>query len=370
VPQAKAKKSISIDNAPEGGVEHINERAQLLLKTLIERYIRDGQPVGSKALLADTQLDLSPATVRNVVADLERLGLVHSPHTSAGRVPTEQGYRMFIDNLVAIKPLHSGEVQTLAGQLDASADTAQLIERASSLLSGVTQMAGVVMLPFQKQVPLRQIEFLPLSENRVLAILVFNEQDVQNRVIHTGRAYGLPELERIANYLNEQFIGKDLNAVRQHILSEMRGTREHVDRLMRSAIDMAHQVFDGEAGQQGSQDRGHDYVMAGVTNLMGYEEMADVTRLRQLFEAFNEKQDILDLLDKSMQAQGMQIFIGHESGYEVLDNCSVITASYSANDEVLGVLGVIGPTRMAYDRIIPAVDVTAKLLGAILNQRN
>ncbi len=368
VPQAKAKKPISINSAPEGGVKFIDERAQLLLKTLIERYIRDGQPVGSKALLADTKLDLSPATVRNVVADLERLGLVHSPHTSAGRVPTEQGYRMFIDNLIAIKPLHSGEVQTLAGQLDASADTAQLVERASSLLSGVTQMAGVVMLPFQKQVALRQIEFLPLSENRVLAILVFNEQDVQNRVIHTGRAYELPELERITNYLNELFIGKDLSAVRRHILSEMHGAREHMDRLMRSAIDMAHQVFDGEAGPD--HDCGLDYVMAGATNLMSYEEMADVSRLRQLFEAFNEKQGILDLLDKSMQAQGVQIFIGHESGYEVLDNCSVITASYSANDEVLGVLGVIGPTRMAYDRIIPAVDVTAKLLGAVLNQRN
>jgi len=368
VPQAKAKKPIAIEGSPEAGIEGINERAQLLLKTLIERYIRDGQPVGSKALLADAKLDISPATVRNVVADLERLGLVHSPHTSAGRVPTELGYRLFIDNLVAIKPLHSGEVQTLAGELDASADTAQLVEKASSLLSGLTQMAGVVMLPFQKQAALRQIEFLPLSENRVLAILVFNEQDVQNRVIHVGRSYELAELERIANYLNELFIGKDLSAVRQHILSEMRGTREHMDRLMRSAIDMAHRVFDGDGDGEG--DRGLDYVMAGATNLMGYEEMADVNRLRQLFETFNEKQAILDLLDKSMQAQGMRIFIGHESGYQALDNCSVITASYSANDEVLGVLGVIGPTRMAYDRIIPVVDVTAKLLGTVLNQRN
>lgn len=340
----------------------INERSQYLLKTLIDRYIRDGQPVGSKALAQDSQLDLSPATIRNVVADLERLGLVHAPHTSAGRVPTELGYRMFIDNLVSIKPLESAEVQNLAANLDPESDTSELVGNASSMLSGFTQMASVVMMPFQKQAAIRQIEFLPLSENRVLAILVFNEREVQNRVIHVSRPYSMPELEKIANYLNEQFMGKDIDAVRAHLLAEMQGAQETMDRLMRSAITMAQQVFE----KSGT----HDYVMAGETNLMGYEEMADVTRLRQLFDAFNEKKSILDLLDKSLHARGMQIFIGHESGYEVLDNCSVVTATYSVNDEVLGVLGVIGPTRMAYDRIIPVVDVTAKLLGTVLNQRN
>jgi heat-inducible transcriptional repressor len=342
--------------------EGINERAQVLLKTLVERYISDGQPVGSKALAENTQLDLSPATIRNVVADLERLGLVHAPHTSAGRVPTELGYRMFIDNLVTIKPLQSTEVETLSKKLNPEAGTSQLVEAASSMLSGFTQMAGVVMMPFQKQVALRQIEFLPLSENRVLAILVFNEREVQNRVIHTSRTYSRPELERISNFLNQEFIGKDVNSVRQQLLTEMQGAQEGMDQMMRSAIDMAHQAFEGVEP--------HDYVMAGETNLMGYDEMANVPRLKQLFDAFNEKQGILDLLDKSLQAQGVQIFIGQESGYEVLDNCSVITAAYSANDEVLGVLGVIGPTRMAYDRIIPVVDVTAKLLGSVLNQRN
>lgn len=339
----------------------INERSQYLLKTLIERYIRDGQPIGSKALAQDSQLDLSPATIRNVMADLERLGLVHSPHTSAGRIPTELGYRMFIDNLVSIKPLESAEVQSLAENLDAESDTSELVEKASSMLSGLTQMAGVVMMPFQKQAAIRQIEFLPLSENRVLAILVFNEHEVQNRVIHVSRPYSMPELEKITNYLNEQFMGKDLNAVRSHLLAEMQGAQETMDRLMRSAITMAQQVFEKGAS--------HDYVMAGETNLMGYGEMADVARLRQLFDAFSEKKGILELLDKSLHARGMQIFIGHESGYEALDNCSVVTATYSANDEVLGVLGVIGPTRMAYDRIIPVVNVTAKLLGTVLNQR-
>lgn len=342
----------------------INERAQYLLKALIERHIRDGQPVGSKTLAQDSGLDLSPATVRNVVADLERLGLVHAPHTSAGRVPTELGYRLFIDNLVSVKPLGEPEVQTIAEQLDAEVDTSTLLENASAMLSGLTRMAGVVMLPFQKQEALRHIEFLPLSDNRVLAILVINERDVQNRVIQTSHSYSRAELERIANYLNAQFEGRDLSAVRRNLLNQMQGDREHIDRLMHSAIEMAQQTSESDAGAQ-------DYVLAGETNLMGYEEMSDVTRLRQLFEAFNEKRAMLDLFDKSLQAQGVQIFIGQESGYEVFDQCSVVTATYSsADDEVLGVLGVIGPTRMAYDRIIPVVDVTAKLLGHVLNPRN
>jgi len=213
--------------------EGINERAQVLLKTLVERYIRDGQPVGSKALAENTQLDLSPATIRNVIADLERLGLVHAPHTSAGRVPTELGYRLFIDNLVTIKPLQSAEVETLSKNLNPEADTSQLVETASSMLSGLTQMAGVVMMPFQKQVALRQIEFLPLSENRVLAILVFNEREVQNRVLNVSRTYTLPELERISNYLNQEFIGKDVNSVRTQLLTEMQGAQKGMDQMQK-----------------------------------------------------------------------------------------------------------------------------------------
>lgn len=339
----------------------MNERAQHLLKVLVETYIREGQPVGSKALAQSSHLELSSATIRNVMADLERMGLVSSPHTSAGRIPTQQGYRMFIDNLVSIQPLASTEVQSLAGHLDPEADVDELVGKASSLLSGLTQMAGVVMLPYQRQVSIRQIEFLPLSDNRVLAILVLSDRDVQNRVIHVSRAYRMPELEQIANYLNEQLIGKDVSAVRRQLLAEMERAQQGMDQLMRTAIDMAQKVFD--------KAESHDYVLAGETNLMSYQEMADVRQLQQLFDAFNEKKGILDLLDKSLQARGMQIFIGQESGYDVLNNCSIITTTYSANDEVLGVLGIIGPTRMAYDRIIPVVDVTAKLLGTVLNQR-
>ncbi len=342
----------------------INERARCLLKALIERYIRDGQPVGSKTLLEESGLDISPATVRNVVADLERLGLVHSPHTSAGRVPTEQGYRLFIDNLVSVKPLTSPEVRNIADQLEGDEDMDALVESASSMLSSLSRMAGVVMLPYQQQTSLRRIEFLPLTEGRVLAVLVLGDYDVQNRIIHTTRPYGRSELERIANYLNAQFKGRSLSVVRHELLSAMQGAREDIDRLMREAVSMAEQVF--EADSQPDQD----YILAGETNLMNYEEMADVARLRQLFEAFNEKRTILDLLDKSLQARGVQIFIGQESGYQALDSCSVVTATYGADDDVLGVLGVIGPTRMAYDRVIPLVDVTAKLLGSVLKQRH
>lgn len=340
----------------------INERAQHLLKTLIDLYIRDGQPVGSKVLAQEARLQLSPASIRNIVADLERMGLVTSPHTSAGRVPTALGYRMFIDNLVTVKPLSSREVQSLSAQLSPDINTTELVDSASSLLSGLTKMAGVVMIPFEKQTALRQIEFLPLSDNRVLAILVFNKTDVQNRVIHTSRAYSAAELQSMANYLNQQFIGRDLATVRRNLLAEMEKAKVSMDELMRSAIEMGQKIFDNAGDTP-------DYVLAGETNLMGYQEMADMGRLKQLFDAFAEKRAILNLLDKTMQAQGVQIFIGNESGYEVLENCSVVTTTYSANDEPLGVLGIIGPTRMAYDRIIPVVDVTAKILGTVLNQR-
>lgn len=340
----------------------INERAQFLLKSLIERYISDGEPIGSSTLARDSRLDISPATIRNVLADLEKLGLLHSPHTSAGRVPTVQGYRTFIDNLLTIKPLNSGEIQSLHETIESAADTHTMLESASSLLSGITHMAGIVSLPNIEQNILRHIEFLPLSENRVLAILVFSKDDIQNRIILTSRSYTTQELQRIANCLNTEFLGEDVAKVRERILKEMCEAKDDMDRIMVSAIEMANKVF------QQSEDK-HDYVIAGETNLMQYGEMADVKRLRQLFEAFNEKQGILQLLDQSLGAPGVQIFIGSESGYDALNDCSVVTANYSSNDTIVGSLAVIGPTRMAYDRVIPIVDVTAKIISAALNQR-
>ncbi|MCI0508338.1 MAG: heat-inducible transcriptional repressor HrcA [Gammaproteobacteria bacterium] len=341
----------------------LNERAQHLLKTLVQYYIREGQPVGSTTLLRESKLELSSATVRNVIADLERLGLVRSPHTSAGRIPTVEGYRMFIDNLLTVKPMDQQEVERIKIRLSSGANTKVLVESASSMLSALTRMAGVVMLPDRKQAHIRHIEFLPLSDRRVLAIMVFDKGEVQNRIIHIDRNYSQQELVHVSNCLNTELVGKDVLRVRESLLKQMREARDSMDRLMLKAIEMAQQVFAEETPQ-------HDFVMAGEANLMKYEDMADITRLRQLFEAFNEKRGILHLLDQSLNAPGVQIFVGNESGYEALDDCSVVTATYSDGDRVLGALGVIGPTRMAYDRVIPIVDVTAKLLGTILKERS
>ncbi|MDX1604617.1 MAG: heat-inducible transcriptional repressor HrcA [Candidatus Competibacterales bacterium] len=343
--------------------EALNERAQHLLKVLIERYISDGQPVGSRTLSRDSGLDLSPATIRNVMADLEELGFLRSPHTSAGRVPTVRGYRFFVDSLLRVKPLQDREVLDLRRHFDVARDTGQLLQTVSTVLSGVTQLAGIVMLPRYNIQTLRHIEFLPLSRHRVLVILVLNEQEVQNRIIDVDREFSPSQLQQASNLLNERFAGTDLLHVRQRLLGELQATRESMNELMETALAMADQVFK-------DPDTAEDYVLEGQTNLMGFAELSDVEKLRQLFEAFSEKRQILHLLDRCIHARGVQIFIGEESGYQVLDECSVVTAPYAIDDRVLGVLGVIGPTRMAYERVIPIVDVTARLLASALNSRN
>ncbi|HTY49693.1 MAG TPA: heat-inducible transcriptional repressor HrcA [Steroidobacteraceae bacterium] len=343
----------------------LNERAQQLLRTLVESYIRDGQPVGSRSLSRDSGLNLSSATIRNVMADLEELGFVSSPHTSAGRVPTDKGYRFFVDTLLRVQPLPSGDVSEIRRHLDeVSQGSKAVVAAASQLLSSVTQLAGVVTLPNVRQSAITQIEFVGLSENRVLAVMVLNNSEVENRIVQLERYYSPDELRRAANFLNEQFAGRSPAQVRQEILRDLRETREHMNQIMLDAITVAQQVFG--AGDAAGQ---MEYVIAGETNLMGVGELGSMERLKRLFEAFNEKRDFLSLLDHSLRAQGVQIFIGHESGYRILDDCSLVTAPYSLGDQVVGVLGVIGPTRMAYERVIPIVDVTAKLLGAALNSR-
>jgi len=341
----------------------LTEREQHLLRVLVQEYIRKGEPVGSKALARVAGLDLSPASLRIVMADLESYGFLHSPHTSAGRVPTAKGYRMFVDSLVAAREVDDSGFQELRRHLeDEGADTPALMSNVSGFLSGITRMASLVTLPRLQSLQLRQVEFLPLSENRVLAILVTNEREIQNRVLRLPRAFNPSELQQIANYLTAQFAGKEISQVRSDLLAELRSTRETMDRLMREAVDMAERLFAAPREEDG-------VLFQGQTNLMDFEELSNVGKLRQLFEAFNRKRDMLQLLDHCLNAQGVQIFIGEESGYEILDDCSLITSTYSVGDKVLGVLGVIGPTRMPYDRVIPVVDLTAKLLGAALNSR-
>jgi heat-inducible transcriptional repressor len=346
--------------------ESLNDRAQQLLKLLVEHYIRDGQPVGSRTLSRDVGMSLSAATIRNVMADLEELGFVHSPHTSAGRIPTDKGYRFFVDTLLKYQPVENDQVAAIRNRLGALADDPKaLVAAASQLLSSVTRLAGVVTLPRQSHAALSQIEFVPLSDNRVLAILVVNGREVQNRILQLERYYGAEELRRASNYLNMEFRGKELSAVREHLVGQLKETREHLNEMMLDAIRLAQQVVNVPPVSAGRME----YVIAGETNLMNFAELSNVEKLRRLFDAFTQQRDILHLLDQSLRADGVQIFIGQESGYTILDDCSIVTAPYSLDQEVVGVLGVIGPTRMAYERVIPIVDITAKLLGSALNSR-
>ena len=340
----------------------LNDRSLYLLKNLVERYIVDGQPVGSRALAKDCDLNLSPATIRNVMADLEDLGLVRSPHTSAGRVPTVSGYRLFVDSLLTVKPLKKQELTRLQQTLENFENTEDGVEVASRLLSDFTKMAGVVMLPRRELVNLRHIEFLKLSHSRVLVIFVTNEQQVHNKIIHTAREFSAAELQQAGNYLNAIYAGRSLAAVREDVLQELRADQERMNQAMLDAVAMAQLAFRQDEAEE-------DYVLSGETNLMGFSELSDMQRLRQLFEAFSQKRAIIHLLDKCLEADGVQIFIGEESGYHAFDHCSLVTSTYCIDDQVLGVLGVIGPTRMAYEKIIPFVDATAKLLGAALNQK-
>lgn len=337
----------------------LSARAELLLKTLVERYIIDGQPVGSRTLAKHTGLDLSPATIRNVVADLEELGLVRAPHTSAGRVPTQRGYRMFVDALLTIKPLDSERVRQLAADLGSEQSPEQLLEVASQLLSHLTSLTGVVRVPKRDQASFRHLEFLHLSPGRVLAILVTQDGRVHNRVLQPDRVYSPAELTQAANYFNETYSGRSLSDVKEALLLALKRDSEDLQALMRSAVRMASAVFNDD-------ERDDQVVVSGEANLFDIPELGS-NRLRQLFETFTAKRDLLLLLDQSMRATGVQIFIGSESGHEAFEDCSFIAAPYRVDGRVVGTLGVIGPTRMPYEYVIGIVDATAQILSGALS---
>jgi heat-inducible transcriptional repressor len=303
-------------------------------------------------------LDLSPATIRNVMADLEEMGLIASPHTSAGRVPTSRGYRFFVDSLMVVKPLEDDEIHRLEGELSVDRPQ-QLVSAAASLLSQLTQFAGVVATPKRREAVFRHLEFLRLSERRVLLIIVTPDGDVQNRILHTDRAYSPTQLIEATNFFNQNFAGQSLVSIRERMADELRALREDIAGLMKAAVD---------AGE-GALAEGEALVVTGERNLLNAGDLAsNMQRLRRLFDLFEQKTSLLHLLDVSQRAQGVQIYIGGESGLVPLDDCSVVTASYEANGQVIGTLGVIGPTRMSYARVIPIVDVTAKLLSNALSR--
>lgn len=341
-----------------------NERARELLRALIQRYIRDGQPVGSRTLSKDSGLELSPATIRNVMSDLEEMGLVAAPHTSAGRIPTSKGYRLFVDTLVRYRAPQGGAMKMLKAQLsDRGDDPGELVAAVSHMLSDLTHLAGVVTVHRGQHATLRQIEFLPLSDNRILAILVLNDREVQNRILHTDREYSSSELTEAANFINTHYAGTEMDQVRDRLVADMDDLRNSMNQAMLDIISVAQSAIGTP------QQPGPEVAMAGETNLMDFAELSDVETLKRLFDAFSEKRLIFDLLDRSINADGVQVFIGEESGFRILDDCSVVTAPYHLDDDTVGVLGVIGPTRMAYDRVVPIVDLTAKLLRSAFLQR-
>ena len=338
----------------------LDKRAQVLLKTLVERYIAEGQPVGSRTLSRHSGLDLSPATIRNVMSDLEELGLIASPHTSAGRVPTPLGYRFFVDSLLVVKPLDSGELHQLEDQLHPD-NPQRAIKAASQLLSQLTSFAGVVMTPRRRALSFRQIEFLRLSEKRILLIVVTPEGDVQNRILFTERDYTPSELVSAANFINQNYSGHSFEDIRQRLHEELREIRQDLISLMSIAL---------AASDQAVTEGNEQYVISGERNLLAAQDLSqDMSRMRQLFELFERKTSLVQILDLSLRGEGVQIFIGGESGVGAPDEVSVVTSPYKVGGEVVGTVGVIGPTRMAYDRVVPIVDLTARLMTATLNSR-
>ncbi|MDJ0878395.1 MAG: heat-inducible transcriptional repressor HrcA [Halieaceae bacterium] len=342
----------------------LSERASILLKTLIERHIRDGQPVGSKTLLEEAGLPVSAATVRNVMSDLEERGYLTSPHTSAGRIPTSAGYRLFVDTLLQVRPMDLASVPDLREELNPDLTSRELVQTASQLLSSVTAQAGLVTVPRQNAVQLRQLEFLPLDGNRVLVIMVVNEHEVQNRIIYTERRYNEDELRLATTLVNQRFAGSRLDQVKRQVVAEMEADRQSIDTYMQATMDLASKAFEDDTAEE------EDYVVAGESQLVGSATVEELERLQELFEAFQRKKDLLHLLERCSRAEGIQIFIGEEAGFDGLGGFSVITAPYTDGAETLGVLGVIGPTRMAYERVIPIVDITARLLSSAFSSEH
>ncbi len=340
-------------------MSQLTDRSLKILRKLVEHYIEDGQPVGSKTLAQDSSIQVSSATIRNIMSELEAAGYLQSPYTSAGRIPTAQGYRLFVDNLITVQAPQTFNTEQLREQLGNDINAQTLVANTSSLLSNITQLAGIVTVPKRGQFILKLVEFLPLSERRVLVVLVFNEHEVQNRVINTDRHYSVNELEQAGNYLTQHFAGKDLVTARHELLTMMQSTRKHLDEMIQMVMSLAEDTL--------IDDQKEDYVLAGETNLFSAMNEDDYKKLRDLFEAFAQKRDILHLLDQAVSAKGMQIYIGEESGYKAFDDCSLIAAPYTKQGNVVGVLGVIGPTRMEYNKVISAVDITAKLLSQALD---
>lgn len=330
----------------------LDDRSKLLLKALVERYIADGQPVGSRTLSKASGLELSPATIRNVMSDLEELGLIVSPHTSAGRIPTAKGYRLFVDTMLTVQ---SGQ---FAAHSLAPDQPQKVISNAANLLSNLSQFVGVVVAPRRTSV-FRHIEFLRLSERRLLVIIVSPDGDVQNRVIFTELDYSQPQLIEAANFLNSHYVGLDIENVRQRLQGEVESLRYEIATLMQAAVNVSSEALSEV------QD---EVIISGERNLLSVSDFSsDMGHLRRAFELFEQKAQLMRLMDITGQAEGVRIFIGGESKVVPFEDLSIVSSPYEVDGTVVGTLGVIGPTRMAYDRMIQIVDITSKLVSNALS---
>jgi len=338
----------------------LEPRAQTLLKTLVERYIADGQPVGSRELSKISGLELSPATIRNIMSELEEMGLIASPHTSAGRIPTPRGYRIFVDTLLTVQHIDENKVESTLQHRSASDQPNRIIQNAAQMLSSLSHFAGVVLTPRHESV-FKQIEFLRMSEKRILLVIVDPTGNVHNRLLLTETDYTPSQLVRAGNYINANFSGQNFEHVRHRLQTELRELRDDMTRLMQAAI---------EASSEAMTDTSDEVVISGERNLLAVTDLAhDMTSMRKMFDIFEQKTGLMKLLDVSSKATGVQIFIGGESQLVPMDDMSVVTSTYKVNDKIVGTLGVIGPTRMAYERVIPIVDITAKLLSSALSHQ-
>lgn len=337
----------------------LDERSKTLLKALVERYIADGQPVGSRTLSRASGLDLSPATIRNVMADLEELGLIASPHTSAGRIPTARGYRLFVDTMLTARPIDLRKVQSpIETQLHPD-QPKRVIANAAQLLSSMSSFVGVVTAPHKASV-FHHIEFLRLSERRVLVILVAPDGDVQNRVVLTAQDYTQSQLVEASNYLTAQYSGLTIEEVRERLKREVEGLRSEIAALMQAAV---------QAGSEAQQNH-EQVVVSGERNLLAVQDLSsDMDSLRKLFDLFEQKTQLMRLLDVSSRAEGVRIYIGGESKVVPFEELSVVSAPYEVDGQVVGTLGVIGPTRMAYDRMIQIVDITSRMISNALSHK-
>lgn len=340
----------------------LNDRSQLLFKNLMGLYLNEGKPIGSTTLAKCPEVGLSSATVRNVMADLERMGLIHSPHTSAGRIPTDKGYRFFVDSLLTYEPLSQQGEARIRQELSLTLSQDALMSSASQMLSGITGMASLVLMPNREQGILRHIDFVALGDTRVLVVLVFNEQDVQNRIIELDATVTADELIKVANFLNEQCVGMSLVNAKRSLIERMKQIRSTTNEFMLSVIEATDTVLSEQIKQE------IPFLVSGQSNLLNYQELADTDKLKSLFRSFEHHTEMLSILDKSMNAQGVQIFIGHECGSQVYQDCSIVSTPYEVEGEVLGVLGVVGPSRMNYEKVVPKVDVMAKILGSLLKK--